>query len=481
MSFSDGAISTESQDLLDRGRAVAALEGLLRRAPLEGSLVVGIYGGWGTGKTSVMRMLERKLEQAPGDASHQRITLWFDAWKYARQEQSLWRALLLQVIRCLGARTDALVVDDSQRAMVRDKLQTLEESLYRSLSLTESGDLRVHWGAALPLAADLAIRWLTTGVPAASGQEPPGPFSRFVNLLKGEDAKAAMTLIDREQRERYVAQVTSMEQFRDTLETCLALFGIAGAPAETQTGTSPDDADGTGRRLFLFVDDLDRCLPEDAVAALEAIKLFLDLPGCVFVLGMDRHVVEQGIAVRYRDFKIEAGAPAFDPRAYLDKIIQIPFNLPPLETIQVGTFLDGLIGGGRVHPDLAQCRDLIEIAVPQNPRMLKRVINVLELLLSLDGVPAGTDTPRARYIAKVALLQTCFDEAYRAIVGGEFTLDGFEKIARGHDAGTERSRHLLADPTLGALMQAEPWFSALASPAERRRLLTMAQVTASDP
>ena len=33
------------------------------------------------------------------------------------------------------------------------------------------------------------------------------------------------------------------------------------------------------RRFYIFVDDLDRCLPEDAVAALEAIKLFLDLAG----------------------------------------------------------------------------------------------------------------------------------------------------------------------------------------------------------
>ena len=67
-----------------------------------------------------------------------------------------------------------------------------------------------------------------------------------------------------------------------------------------------------GRRLFVFVDDLDRCLPEAAVGALEAIKLFLDIEDCVFVLGMDRHLVEQGIRVRYREFALAPGAEAQD-------------------------------------------------------------------------------------------------------------------------------------------------------------------------
>ena len=55
-------------------------------------------------------------------------------------------------------------------------------------------------------------------------------------------------------------------------------------------------------RLIVFVDDLDRCLPEKAIEVLEAIKLFLEVPGVVFVLGMDREVVERGIEARYGHF-----------------------------------------------------------------------------------------------------------------------------------------------------------------------------------
>ena len=48
-------------------------------------------------------------------------------------------------------------------------------------------------------------------------------------------------------------------------------------------------------RLIVFVDDLDRCLPEKAVEVLEAIKLFLEVKGVVFVLGMDQEIVRRGI------------------------------------------------------------------------------------------------------------------------------------------------------------------------------------------
>ncbi len=61
MSQSDNAISFLADDALDRRTAVEALEKLLTAPNLALPLVVGIYGGWGTGKTSVMRLLRRRL------------------------------------------------------------------------------------------------------------------------------------------------------------------------------------------------------------------------------------------------------------------------------------------------------------------------------------------------------------------------------------------------------------------------------------
>ena len=54
-----------------------------------------------------------------------------------------------------------------------------------------------------------------------------------------------------------------------------------------------------GGRLVVFIDDLDRCLPENAITVLESIKLFIGDANCIFVLGMDHDIVENGIQVRY--------------------------------------------------------------------------------------------------------------------------------------------------------------------------------------
>ena len=97
-----------------------------------------------------------------------------------------------------------------------------------------------------------------------------------------------------------------------------------------------------------FIDDLDRCLPEKALEMLEAIKLFFDVPRCVFVLAVDDEVVERGVQHRYRDYLFEASKAASADAShrlpitgaeYLEKIIHLPLRLPPAQTGQAEQFL----------------------------------------------------------------------------------------------------------------------------------------------
>jgi hypothetical protein len=133
------------------------------------------------------------------------------------------------------------------------------------------------------------------------------------------------------------------------------------------------------------------------------------------VLGMDRAVVEQGISVRYKDLR-DAG---FDSRAYLDKIIQVPFNLPPLARSQLDSFLGRISGQG----GLQQCSGLIRRAAPPNPRTLKRALNAILLTLYLDGYDDETlrrldasSKSRVKYLAKLVLLQVCFEPVWQMII-----------------------------------------------------------------
>ena len=65
-------------------------------------LTIGVFGPWGSGKTSLLRMLRQDVEAATGAKVR---TAWVTAWKYDRQE-ALWRAFILRVLDALYPRED---------------------------------------------------------------------------------------------------------------------------------------------------------------------------------------------------------------------------------------------------------------------------------------------------------------------------------------------------------------------------------------
>jgi predicted KAP-like P-loop ATPase len=240
-----------------------ALKNILIQA--QTSLTVGIFGPWGSGKTSLLRMLKQEIEKESGDSIR---TVWFTAWKYIRHE-ALWRAFILEVLAGLFQNPQGL--NQEQEEMLR----RIEESLYHPVNWQELGQWTINWWQMLKEsgkgAAEIAVAFL-----------PGAKLFKKLSEVLGGDKKAdaelekAVAAINREVRNYHREQLESMEQFESTFREALELvLGEQG-------------------RLIVFVDDLDRCLPEKAVEVLEAIKLFLEVPGTVFVLGMDQEVIEKG-------------------------------------------------------------------------------------------------------------------------------------------------------------------------------------------
>jgi formylglycine-generating enzyme required for sulfatase activity len=128
--------------------------------------------------------------------------------------------------------------------------------------------------------------------------------------------------------------------------------------------------------LVVFVDDLDRCLPEKTVQVLEAIKLFLDKHGCVFVLGADTRIVQEAVASHYKNTGI-TGESAAD---YLEKIIQLRFELPPILTEQMGDYLQNDPSAKHVVDDqVRQHWPALVTGADINPRRVKKVVNDVNL------------------------------------------------------------------------------------------------------
>ncbi|HHN94434.1 MAG TPA: hypothetical protein ENK17_06670, partial [Anaerolineae bacterium] len=108
-------------------------------------LTVGIFGPWGSGKTSLLRMLRQEVDEKGLPALR---TVWFTAWKYDRHP-ALWRAFILRVLDSLyprknGVRIPTDLLPETQRAQV-EQLDRLGRSLYETVEWEDLGRWAVNW------------------------------------------------------------------------------------------------------------------------------------------------------------------------------------------------------------------------------------------------------------------------------------------------------------------------------------------------
>ncbi len=348
----------------------------------ETPITIGIFGNWGSGKTSLMRMMQKDLDKAHAQ------TIWFDAWKYDKEE-TLWRALLVQVLSTLR---DALPPEEAQ---TREQLQKLHDSLYQSVDRDKLGAVEIDWSKFIQSGAKgVAKGALTLSLSFIPGASALQQISDA--LMKNPDAEADSLLaaIQREKVRLHEEQVKSLEQFQNGFATAVNSFLQAR----------------TLKFVAVFVDDLDRCLPEKAIEVLEAIKLFMDVSGCVFVLGVDRRVIEQGIETKYKG---QDPTKLINGDDYLEKIIQVPFNLPPLETKRVETFITGQVRDN-FPPSVSK---VFAVGLEPNPRKVKRTMNIFRLLWTLSEERhdlRGKIVPEL--LAKMVVIQVRFRDLYGDVV-----------------------------------------------------------------
>lgn len=126
------------------------------------------------------------------------------------------------------------------------------------------------------------------------------------------------------------------------------------------------------RRLVVLVDDLDRCEPETAYQLLEGIKIYLNLPSCVFVLGMNQDVIEAAVTRHLSD--LDGTERRRRAREYMDKLCQNVWHLPLVR--DPGSLLRHLVAGSPAPEALAQVAAEYR-CLPPVPRKIKGYANLL--------------------------------------------------------------------------------------------------------
>jgi hypothetical protein len=307
------------------GEAALALGELVLNSPPQ--FAVGIFGVWGSGKTTLMRAIEHRVA-----AEASAVPIWFNAWRYEREEH-----------------------------LIVPMLDTLREALL-AWAMAHPADPAATEGKARKAASMVAkaARAIVAGL-ALKG--------RLIGVEASFDASKALTAWQRDATKEDDSLADDPQSFYH------ASFRALEAAMKDFVGEHGE------RRIIVFIDDLDRCLPENALEVLESTKLFFDLPGFVFVVGLDHGVIERAVAAKYSNSPSADGRTPVPGTDYVKKIFQVQFAVPRVVEEQLERFVAVIAEG--LPPD--QAADIRDRATPHlrfltidgsvNPREVKRYLN----------------------------------------------------------------------------------------------------------
>ena len=349
--MSDVAIAKPEDDRLGRTAFAKRLASAMLSWQQEDSIVIGLFGPWGSGKTSVVKIALSFLDSATSDSKKEiaPIVVKFNPWHFSDQGHllGLFFGELLQVIRKGAPQT----------------FKTLKKKLGRlGEVLSSAGDVPVVGGYAK----------LGAGIAKALAQE------------------ASLTELRRE----------ADNVFRDL-----------------------------GRRVIVVMDDVDRLTQQEIRQLFQIIKLNADFPNTVYLIAADRSVVE-------RSLDPEQGGLG---RAYLEKIVQVGFDLPLADPAHVSSVLEGHLRQAGVPVDTLQYGNLYYSGFRQlftTLRDVKRFAGALHFTLSMVA-----DEVDVVDFLGVEALRVFLPEVYSAIAQNkELFVSPSDSASQGGQQSEERKR-----------------------------------------
>lgn len=267
---------------------VAEMVGSERLLPLS----LGVFGTWGTGKSSILRLVQAGLA---ADADKY-VFVEFDAWLYQDFDDA--RAALMAVI--------AKVLLDAAPEGLKEKAK----SLYGRVNKLRLLGFAAEGGAALMGLPTFGL--LKKGIDGVSDYvtgEADDDDAKAVKDAAGEVRDKAKGILAPKEKRSPPEEITAFRaEFREVLK-------------------------GLSKTLVVVIDNIDRCTPPNAIHTLEAIRLFLFLPRTAFIIAADEDMVRHAVSTHFHNPSERL------IQDYLDKLIQVPVRVPRLGVQEVRAYM----------------------------------------------------------------------------------------------------------------------------------------------
>ncbi len=330
-------------DLLGFEHLANAVVSIVKRNDLLPA-TIGVYGDWGGGKSSLLKIVEKQLEEEEGV-----IVLSFNGWLFEDYENAK--------TALMGSILEELLNHRKVLPKVHDKIKKLLK--------------RVN-GFKLAAGVGKIALGLSTGIAPLAASGGWDVLSLF-SLLKGnaKDAKFAelKDAIEEKNKKEEEDEADRRRQIREFRKDFAELLDESKI-----------------NKLVVIIDDLDRCLPDTIINTLEAIKLFLFVKNTAFILGADEYLVKYAVRKRFPELP---GERAEVGRDYLEKLVQFPVRVPPLGRAAMETYIALLFTDLATELSEDQRRQARDHAIKTNSENLSAVNFNLTIAQELfgDGLP----------------------------------------------------------------------------------------------
>jgi predicted KAP-like P-loop ATPase len=242
----------------------------------------------------LLKLIENRLI----NEHNEKIIIKFDAWLYQGYDDA--RAALLEVIA-----TELAKAADGNENLIQ-KIKKLLDRVdgFRALGLLAEG---TAWLAGVPTGGLIARSVGVVG-DATDGIQDQKEYDNLGGIVK-EVKEQASGLIKPEEKKSPPQQI---DAFRKEYGEIL---------------------NELGKPLVVIIDNLDRCLPANALHTLEAIRLFLFLTNTAFIIAADEEMIRSSVADYFK------GASDRHQIDYLDKLIQVPIRVPKAGVREIRSYL----------------------------------------------------------------------------------------------------------------------------------------------
>lgn len=362
---------------------------------------IGLFGRWGSGKTSIIRILMKKIDDK--GVSGQKIAYFeFDAWKYAGD--SIREQILLQLNHKFGT---------CKEQDIKDKLFCIIEKeipVKNENGITKK--IKEIWHQAPLFLSSLLIVFLISAV---------------LMLFKVNVSNIIVPLLLIPLFLEFISKIDSTTISMGRKQT----LPTRESPAQFEeifTGIIDSiEAD----RVVIIIDNLDRCPGKIAIEMLSMIKTFMDNKKCIYISPCDDEALRKHLnQANGKEYSTE------DAPEFLRKFFQTSIKIPPFIDEDIEIFTKNL-NSELKYPFGEGVIDVIKSAYTKNPRRMKHALNKLTTLKLLahkienGGVICkGTITRNIEFLAKISIIEEEWPTFYQELLDDGNLLDDIESYIR---------------------------------------------------